>query len=288
MLYRNEPSIVVGKHQNAFAEINYWFVKEKGIKVVRRLSGGGTVFHDLGNTNFTFIQNGSEGNLVDFKRFTEPILQSLTDMGLPATRSNRNDLLVNGLKVSGNAEHIYKKRVLHHGTLLYSTSLDDLRDGLKVKGEYSDRAVKSVRSSVTNISEYLKEAPLISLFNKKIENAILESFKNVKYYQFSAKDIKEINHLVEEKYGTWEWNYAYSPRFTVLKRGKIKENALDVQLEVEKGTITKAEITGDIDSKDAIEEALLLARYNEEELKSRLSSIPANKANLDFWLKLIL
>jgi len=146
MLWQNEASIIVGKHQNTLAEINYPYVKENGIPVIRRISGGGTVFHDLGNLNFTFIQNGEKGKLVDFRKFTDPILAVLNKMGVPAVFEGKNDLRVDGLKISGNAEHVFKNRVLHHGTLLFSSVLNDLGKALKVKTDrFTDKAVKSIR-----------------------------------------------------------------------------------------------------------------------------------------------
>ena len=288
MLYRNEPSIIIGKHQNVFAEINYWFAKEKDIKVVRRLSGGGTVFHDLGNINFTFIHNGSEGNLVDFKKFTEPILQSLINLGIPASRNTRNDLQINGLKISGNAEHVYKKRVLHHGTLLYSSLLDDLKEGLRVNQEnYTDRAVKSLRSPVANISHYLKEPISISDFMKSIESAIVANFNNFHFYSFSEKDINQITKLVKEKYETWEWNFAYSPKFSVSKAGIIDGAEITVELDVEKCFIANIEIKGEWQFKKVLKKELLNTKYREDEIMVKLNSIVTN-TDISKLLKLLI
>jgi len=156
MLWRNEPSIIVGKHQNTLAEINLDYVKKRNIKVGRRLSGGGAVFHDLGNLNFTFISTGAQENrLVDFRRFTMPILEVLQNLGIEAVFEGRNDLTIHGRKFSGNAEHVWKNRILHHGTLLFSSVLTDLSEALKVDPlKFRDKAVKSIRSRVTNISKH--------------------------------------------------------------------------------------------------------------------------------------
>ncbi|MBN2814917.1 MAG: lipoate--protein ligase family protein, partial [Bacteroidales bacterium] len=153
MLWISRPVIVVGKHQNALAEINYRFVSDNHIDVARRLTGGGAVFHDEGNVNFAFIRAGEPGRLVDFNAFIEPVTAFLQTLGVEALRGPKNEILVNGLKISGNAEHVYKNRVLHHGTLLYQSNLDRLRQSLKPSGgRYIDKAVQSNRSSVTNLT----------------------------------------------------------------------------------------------------------------------------------------
>ena len=157
ILYQNKPSIIIGKHQNTLAEINYQYVKENNIAVVRRLSGGGTVYHDLGNLNFSFIKNsGNDKNLVDFKMYTTPIIEVLKQLGVNAEFGGHNDIQVNGFKISGNAEHIFKKRVLHHGTLLFSSDLSILNNAIKApENRYSDKAVKSVRAVVANIKDFI-------------------------------------------------------------------------------------------------------------------------------------
>ena len=132
VLWQSEPAVVVGKHQNTLAEINYRFVSEKNIRVARRLSGGGTVYHDQGNLNFTYIANGEPGKLVDFKRFIEPVIHFLGTLGIDAQQGLKNEILVRGKKISGNAEHVYKNRVLHHGTLLFHSDLHLLRECLRV------------------------------------------------------------------------------------------------------------------------------------------------------------
>ena len=157
-LYRNIPSIVIGKHQNTLAEINLPFVQEKEILVARRISGGGTVYHDLGNLNFAFFTTGKEGDLVNYRRATQPIVNALREMDLEVTLGKRNELLLKKLKISGTASHVWKKRVLHHGTLLFSSEMGILSAALKsAQGRFTDRAVRSVRSRVTNIRDHLKE-----------------------------------------------------------------------------------------------------------------------------------
>jgi lipoate-protein ligase A len=286
MLYRNEPSIIIGKHQNTFSEINYWFVKNKKVKVVRRLSGGGTVFHDLGNVNFTFIQNGKEGTLVDFVKFTEPIIQSLQKMGVNASRSGRNDIMVEGFKISGNAEHVYKNRTLHHGTLLFSSKLDDLRQGLQSNGSsYTDKAVKSFRSPVTNISDYLKNWSVGDFLNT-VQASVLEILPQSDFHKFTDGDMDAINKLVSEKYSTWEWNYGYSPKFKVLKQGIIADRTISIYLQVEKGIITNIQCEDPTISCPDFISGLLGSSYNDEIIRNTLHHTLSPDEIKD-WLNLL-
>lgn len=244
MLWRNEPSIVVGKHQNTLAEINLDFVHKNRIRVARRLSGGGTVYHDEGNLNFTFITGGQEGKLVDFKKFTTPIQELLLKLGVKTLFEGKNNLTIGGKKISGNAEHVFKNRVLHHGTLLFSSDLANLSEALKVdQGTYIDKAVKSIRNPVTNISNYLNSEMSVGEFQDFLMNHILKENNSV--YEFNSKDMKHIHDLVEAKYNTWDWIYAYSPNYIFNKSRKIRSEELSVWLKVEKGLIKEAKINGD-------------------------------------------
>ena len=186
MLWQNENTIVVGKHQNTLAEINMDYIREKTIKVVRRLSGGGAVYHDLGNLNFTFIMNGHEGHLVDFKKYTLPVIQVLQKLSVDARFQGKNSLTINGKKFSGNAEHIYRKRVLHHGTILFSSLTEDLQLALKVNPlKYKSKAVKSIRSRVTNVKEHLSQDIDLFRFRDMIIEHVLEVFTDSRRHQFS-------------------------------------------------------------------------------------------------------
>ncbi len=262
MLWQSTPSIVVGKHQNTLAEINYDFVKKNKIDVIRRLSGGGTVFHDLGNLNFTFIKNVvDEENLVDFKKYINPIIEILKSLGVDAKHEGRNDIMVDGKKISGNAEHVFKKRVLHHGTLLFNSEIKNLSQALKVNPLiYSDKGVKSVRSRVANISDYLKSKIDLLGFQESIYNHIFQNNSNATYYEFTDEDIYQINNLVKKKYKTWEWNFGYSPKYVFEKSFNLNDNYFEVQLNVEKGKIVNAKVMVD-DSNS--EEAIVLSRILE-------------------------
>lgn len=247
MLWRNEPSIIVGKHQNTMAEINVDFVQENKVKVVRRLSGGGAVFHDLGNINFTFISRGQEGTLVDFRKFTQPILDIMQKLGIEARFEGRNDLTINGLKFSGNAEHVYKDRVLHHGTLLFSATISNLSGALRVDpSKFSDKAVKSVRSRVTNITEHLKTPLSIEEFMTMINEHVLEMYPDSKSVDLSDSDLRNIQELVDQKYSTWDWNFGYSPAYNFRKSSRTEKGGhIEMNLQVESGIIRAVKIFGD-------------------------------------------
>lgn len=274
ILYRNEPSVIVGKHQNTLAEINLPFIQKKGLKVVRRLSGGGTVYHDLGNLNYTFIANGSEGNLVDFKKFTQPIIDVLKRLGINAQIGGKNDIRISDKKISGNAEHIYKNRVLHHGTLLFSSQLDELNESIKVNPKtYTDKAVKSIRSTVTNISEFLKEPITIEGFAKLIEDHIKRFHANSDFYNFTSTDFELINKLVKEKYSTWEWNFGYSPTYKLSKEIKVGKDLIKFTIQVDKGIITDIHFEGLLKHQKELDSLLIGCPHEYYEILARLSVI---------------
>jgi lipoate-protein ligase A len=276
MLWRNQPAIVVGKHQNTLSEINYGYVKDNNIKVVRRLSGGGAVFHDLGNLNFTFIMNGHSGQLVDFRKYTQPILDVLLTLGINAEFSGRNDLLIDGKKFSGNAEHVYKNRILHHGTLLFSSEMTDLSQALNVNQlKFRDKAVKSVRSRVTNISEHLHQSLSVTEFYDLIVNHISEMYSDSQPYQFSLSDIEEINKLVINKYSSWDWNFGYSPNYNFSRTFHASGGNIEFFLNVEQSIIMEARIFGDyffVKPTEDIEQALKGIRHEKEAIEAALSS----------------
>lgn len=279
-LWQNNNSIIIGQHQNTLAEINIEFVKKHNIPVVRRLSGGGAVFHDLGNVNFTFIdtKNGKEDSSQMFARFTKPIVDALNKIGVQAILEGRNDLLIDGKKFSGNAIAIYKNRVLQHGTLLFSASMQNLSDALASRPEkFTGKSVQSNRSRVTNISEHLSKPMTINEFIDYIYNYV-NSAGDFQYsrYEYSNNDIAAITKLKDEKYSTHQWNYGRSPKYSFSKVLKFPGGLVEIYFNANKGLIEQIEIYGDYfftkDTKE-IESLLKGCSHNIDAIQKRLNGI---------------
>lgn len=207
MLWQNEPCVVVGKNQNVLDEINEAFIRKNNIKVARRISGGGAVYHDLGNLNFTFIINDTENSLCNYKKFLTPIIEVLATLGVNAEMSERNDLTINGLKFSGNAQYKHRNRLLHHGTILFSSDLNSVRFALKTDYNKKDKWVKSVPSSVTNIQNHLSPSLTIEDFKTTINKYIESKHCNYDIYNLTLADAENVTKLVNGKYTTDEWIY---------------------------------------------------------------------------------
>lgn len=279
ILWRNEPCIVVGKNQNTLSEIHLEFVKERNIKVVRRLTGGGAVFHDLGNINFTFIVN-DESSFNDFKGFVAPIIGTLKTLGIDAEFSGRNDMLIEGKKFSGNAQCKHKSRVMHHGTLLFSSNMNDLSGALKPKDiKFSDKSVKSVASRVTNISEHLANKLSVLEFKDEIFKYISSNTQSP-IDSLTQEEIEKINKLRDEKYSTWEWNFGNSPKYSFYNEKRFAAGTFEVHIDVFKGIIKDIKIFGDFFGKNDISEleaSLKNISHEKASISKALSNIDINK-----------
>lgn len=243
--YINGRSVVVGKHQNAMAEVDIDYLNRQGITLARRISGGGAVYHDPGNVNFAFITNEASGDLIKFRKYTAPVIAALKEFGIEARLGKRNEILSGKWKISGTASHVHRTRVLHHGTLLYDSELEELGKCLYANREhYSGKAVRSIRSEVANIRRLSGSEKTVSVFADFLFAYLLNASRDNLAYTLSYEDVNRIDELRLQKYAKWEWNFGYSPRYTVERTLTAKEGNLVVRTSVCKGQIEHIELEG--------------------------------------------
>ncbi|MFC4808706.1 lipoate--protein ligase [Paenibacillus sp. GCM10023250] len=246
LFYINEPSIIIGKNQNTAEEVNADYVERNGIHVVRRLSGGGAVYHDLGNLNFSFITKDDGKSFHNFRKFTEPVVAALRKLGVDAELSGRNDLQVGERKISGNAQFASKGVMFSHGTLLFDSEVDAIVSALNVNpAKFESKATKSVRSRVANITEFLKTPMTMAEFRAFILASIFGGESAVPEYKLTEADLAGVRKLADERYRSWDWNYGRSPQFNVRQTKRLSAGTYDVRLFVEGGVIAEASVYGD-------------------------------------------
>ncbi|MBP2241096.1 lipoate-protein ligase A [Cytobacillus eiseniae] len=277
LFYINEPSIIIGKNQNTIEEINTEYVEGNGIHVVRRLSGGGAVYHDLGNLNFSFITKDDGESFHNFRKFTEPVVDALRKLGVNAELSGRNDLTVEGRKISGNAQFSTKGRMFSHGTLMLDSEIDSVVSALRVKKDkIESKGIKSIRSRVANISEFLNEKISIEEFRALLLENIFGGKDQIKEYVLTESDWEKIHQLSEERYQNWDWNYGKSPKFNLQHSHRFPVGGLDIRLDVDKGKVENCKIYGDffgVGDVSDIENKLMGVRYEKAELEKALEEI---------------
>ncbi len=245
ILWQNKNAVIVGRHQNTMAEINEPYIKEKGIQVVRRLSGGGAVYHDMGNLNFTFIQTSENGIQLDLSLFCKPVASAIRSLGADAQLNGRNDIIIDGKKFSGNAQYVKEGRVMHHGTLLFSSDMQAAQDALRPDPEkIKAKGVASVRSHITNLQDYLPGVTL-EQFRQKLLEKLFEGV-TMEELVLSDADCSAIEKLQKERYGTWAWNYGFSPPCNLSRKKRVEGcGTVEVQLHIQGGIIRDAAIFGD-------------------------------------------
>ncbi len=277
IIWQNEPTVVIGRNQNTIEEINQAYIEANGIHVVRRLSGGGAVYHDLGNLNFTYIVPSGPKVITNFRKFTAPVLKALQSLGVPAEFSGRNDLTIEGKKFSGNAQYWSKDRLLHHGTILFNSDLNVVQAALRVKPEkLVSKGLKSVRSRVTNIYPYLKEPLSVEEFKQILLKHLLQERGHANYLLKDA-DLAAINKLRDDRYDQWAWNYGRSPAFEMEKSRRFSGGQLVLKFNVKRGLIEDLKIYGDFFGRRDVQELAGLLRntaYEKDTLRRFLQEVP--------------
>jgi len=275
LLWQNDRTVVIGKHQNAAEEVNAKRAEELGVRVVRRNTGGGAVYHDLGNLNFSFITDWDPEKNMDYDTFLKPVIRALSAFGVKAEKQGRNDLVVDGRKISGNAQCIHRGRILHHGTLLVNSELSRIAEILNVQADkIESKGIKSVRSRVANICEFTNKPIEMT----QLQKALAESFFDGGIIEERTLDdvqIADINKLAREKYQTWEWNYGSFAGYAYKNSKRFPGGKVEVHLDVKNGVIKRCKIFGDflaLISVEQIETAVIGCRAERNELKAALSS----------------
>lgn len=275
ILWRNSPAVIIGRNQNAYAEINEAYVREHHIAVVRRLTGGGAVFHDLGNINYTFITPETNGGTLDFKRFCSPVIDALRNLGADAEMSGRNDILIGGKKISGSAQCVRNGKTMHHGTLLYSADLSYIAGSLNVNADkLKSKGIKSVSSRVGNIADFIGTKMDTPAFMD-----YLESCFEGERMELTPEMTDDIQSLTDTVYSTWEWNYGQSKVYEQCARQYFSFGLVEISITLDGGIIRDIKITGDFFGRcgiDLLEEVLRGTRCEYKNLLDTLCSLNIN------------
>ena len=280
LFWQNHNAIIIGKHQNTLAEIDEDYVRAHNIRIVRRLSGGGAVYHDLGNLNYTWITDAGDSAQVDLRKFCQPVADALISLGADAEVSGRNDILIEGQKISGNAQYIREGRVMHHGTLLFDSNLSILGSALKVDpAKIQAKGVQSVRSRVTTIRPHLGQEVSLADFKARILQHLFPN--GVMEYHLTHTDISSIEEIRRQRYDTWDWNYGASPPCTLIRKQRIEGcGTIEAHIRLEKGRIAAITFLGDFFSTVEPEELavkLVGLRLTEEDCRPVLDAADVSR-----------
>ncbi len=295
LLYVNDPVVIIGKHQNPWEEANLPFLREQNIPLLRRISGGGAVYHDPGNLNFSFITQYRKSRFNKYREFTRPMIETLRELGVPAELNSRNDIVIGERKISGNAQFTSKNRMLSHGTLLFNTNLENLRTALKTEHrDIESKSIKSVRSRVTNIREHLPQPISLPDFKGRLLKHIFRDAGTIPVHRFSEEEWEQITRLAEEKYRRWEWNFGEGPAFRLHRSLRVKGKELLIDVLGEKGHIGDVQFSGNLlpaTLSQQLEIRLKGAAYRPDSIERRLpdpsfSSLPGS-ASPNLILKIL-
>ena len=279
LFYVNAPSVILGRSQRAAEEVDAAYVRERGLPVVRRLSGGGAVYHDAGNLNFSFITDYGPDRLHNFGLFTGPVARVLGELGVDAELGGRNDLVVAGRKVSGNAQFSTARRMFSHGTLLFDSDLGEVAQALTV-GADKLKGLDSIRSRVANIAEFAAREMDVPTFRERLVAGLFAGGE-VRRYRLSGREWAGVRRLVEERYARWDWNVGAAPPFNVRRARRFAFGEGDVRLDVRRGRIAEARLVGDFlgtASVRPIEAALRGVPYDVEPLQRAVGSLDLSTA----------
>ncbi|HOX77994.1 MAG TPA: lipoate--protein ligase [Bacteroidales bacterium] len=292
MTWRNNPAVIIGKHQNALKEINTDFVEKYQIPVIRRITGGGTVYHDPGNINFSFIFTQRRENLIDFREFTRPIILFLHSLGLDAAFEGKNNITVDGWKVSGNSAHLYKNKILYHGTLLFDTDHERLEKTIRGNERlFKDKSVGSIRSKTINIKEITKNEISMDQFISQFQKFIFNYFEGYSLHILNEEDRSSIKKLVDTKYKSYEWNFGYSPDYVFNNRFYFKDEEYAVSIQVKKGKIELADIKGpatNIITLNQLETLLSGLYHQKSSIRKAFDQIPVKTPSLTEFLNFLI
>lgn len=281
LFYRMAPTVIVGRNQNTVEEVNMDYIRGHKVTVTRRLSGGGAVYNDPGNLSFSFISKDDGDSFNNYRKFTEPVIRALRQLGVNAKLEGRNDLTVDGRKISGNAQFVTQGRIFSHGTLLFDVNLDNVSKALHPDAEkFESKGIKSVRSRVTNIREHLNTDMNIHQFKETLLQYIFDGADPVPEYHVTDDDWTKIIDIARRRYRNWDWVFGKSPEFNVKKAHRFPGGRIDIRLDVKKGIIEQASIFGDFfgtEDVSEIEKLLIGTKYTRKDVTDLLGSVDMHR-----------